>query len=325
MLDTDCAGNDGKALCNLASGQCVNCLTDSNCAGSTPVCVANECSPCTLDSQCASIDPLKPVCAKALGKCVECLNIYDCHDFTPICTQFTCQKCAKNADCAESAGFPKGKNVCDPNSGACVNCSTNSDCAGATPICVGNQCSPCRNDDDCTKQAGKFCSTFGINQGKCVECTLNGGCSGVRPVCNITNNVCGPCTVKFCKFNFPDMPCCNPSGDCSGYDPTTTTPTTTTTGRDSSSISCTMKNGTWYGSDSDILKTFSLTKSVLQPKNKRPITSFQFCCAQCSNYFEDDITCESFSIREDIAKCYLYASDSLPEQSNTNAWSGMPA
>jgi len=54
-----------------------------------------------------------------------------------------------------------------------------------------------------------------------------------------------------------------------------------------------------------------------------PMPGFTFCCAQCGNFAENDLTCKSFTYLEDQKLCFLYAEESqLSESTSSFAWSG---
>lgn len=113
--------------CNPATSVCVECLSDTNCAGTRePHCSAtNSCValPCAGDAQCASGQP-----------------------------------CRTNADCG-GAGF------CDTRTNTCSGsaaCTSNAQCGGTTPICdtARSSCVECLSNADCSGafRGGGFCN-----------------------------------------------------------------------------------------------------------------------------------------------------------------------
>src|SRR6185369_17439737 len=83
----DCVGKAGGPLCDLATGECVECLEDENCPeGST--CVDRLCDDgkCKSDDDC---DALTPLCRDD-GACVQCKSGVDCFD-GEVCSAGACQ------------------------------------------------------------------------------------------------------------------------------------------------------------------------------------------------------------------------------------------
>src|SRR5262245_4884535 len=71
--NTDCQAP--HALCNLPSGECVQCLANEDC--STLVCnaVTHGCTGCLTNADC---DPATPYCDRDDRRCVECDNASQC-------------------------------------------------------------------------------------------------------------------------------------------------------------------------------------------------------------------------------------------------------
>lgn len=76
----------------------------AQCAGTTPICVADSCVSClsTSDGEgaCAAVSPATPHCSPT-GACVGCRNIGDCGGVTPFCdaTTHVCRGCVADAEC----------------------------------------------------------------------------------------------------------------------------------------------------------------------------------------------------------------------------------
>ncbi len=122
----------GGNVCD-GSGNCVECISDAQCSGSTP-----RCNP-------------------ASNTCVRCLANSDCDDTNP-CTNDRCgtDNTCTNPPLASGTTCPGG-NVCD-SSGRCVECVSNAQCSGSsTPLCHPdfNTCVECFIDRNCP--AGRRC------------------------------------------------------------------------------------------------------------------------------------------------------------------------
>jgi hypothetical protein len=107
--------------CDLASGQCVACVEDEQCA-----------------------EAGLPRCDKALHQCVECGVDGDCSHVRPgtVCDSVTL-RCVTS--CADGGPCPLELPRCDPSTLQCVSCLTSSDCSdekscnAALHICIGKQ------------------------------------------------------------------------------------------------------------------------------------------------------------------------------------------
>ncbi|PIV99889.1 MAG: hypothetical protein COW42_09605 [Deltaproteobacteria bacterium CG17_big_fil_post_rev_8_21_14_2_50_63_7] len=127
--DAGCTSNGDctAGVCNTATGMCVDCMANGNCAAPTPTCdmATHTCvADCASNTDCT--DSALPACDVTGGVCVECIDNSTCADPTPTCDTLsnTCKaNCASNTDCV-NAGAP----VCDTNAGVCVECLGNGDC-----------------------------------------------------------------------------------------------------------------------------------------------------------------------------------------------------
>jgi Cys-rich repeat protein len=158
--DADCGLS--TLHCDTASGSCVACISDTDCAGGADKrCDAalHECVECGVDGDC----PTGQVCVIATARCAtSCSSITDCITSGYVCdlTRDICVRCFVDEMCALTPATPK----CAPD-GTCVGCTSDSNCSDATPRC--NQ----------------------VN-GSCVECVTSADCPGGQPLCDPTSLTC---------------------------------------------------------------------------------------------------------------------------------------
>jgi len=131
------AGSCGAGVCDVASGQCVECVADGDCSGANHFCNADKvCIECKSNSDCGS----NQVCNTGPGDCTEsCTTTADCAGAYPVCDtqKKLCVECTSNADCAGSAP----DSLCYAATSECKQCLTSADCSGATPVCdQGHSC-----------------------------------------------------------------------------------------------------------------------------------------------------------------------------------------
>ncbi len=194
LSDDDCADNmEGKKLCHLDKGICVQCKDNSSCSGSTPLCdeEKNICvAACTDDNSC----PVGTQCFT--GNCVDiptdgnCFRNEHCNDDTkPICNAQTdqfgkCVGCNNNEDCVNTQ---KG-HYCTINH-ECLECNEDSHCnAGETCDLADKKCYQCntttpecdedkKNVRNCNIDTHKWviteCGSKGCMNGSCNDCSLN--------------------------------------------------------------------------------------------------------------------------------------------------------
>ena len=152
-VDQDCAGDSGHPVCNLIHGQCSECATSADCGLAEPVCdvQAGECRDCLIDSHC-------PVGAACGGdhKChATCTSNGDCGDpnksFCDVLGSKECVACLIALDCSDPT-----RPIC--NDYKCVGCAIDADCtAPGLPVCKGDVCVECDGDQDCTDPAFPKC------------------------------------------------------------------------------------------------------------------------------------------------------------------------
>ncbi|MDX2024226.1 MAG: hypothetical protein SF187_28550 [Deltaproteobacteria bacterium] len=168
------------------AGECLQCLSSSDCGGSTPICNAG------------------------LGVCVACNGDFGsganlaCGMASPFCAPSGCSSvCVADAQCGSGnwcnsgACQPKVPNgqavpggVCD-GAVAARACATGV-CAVADGLCglpTGN--STCTASPQC--RVG-VCVSNGANAGTCLDCNTDSDCSGATPACSGTSNLCVTCT-----------------------------------------------------------------------------------------------------------------------------------
>lgn len=180
-------------VCDVKSGECVQCLVDRDCGGNTPVCdaAARTCVQCLVDATCgfghvcrnhsclAGCGPQAP-CSPGLGCCADaCVPV----NSDPLNCGACGNRCPMGSGCCGGQCIPLGTVL---NCGACGNaCGPGSDCCGGA-------CMPVISD-------AKNCGACGN------QCAMGSGCCGGR--CTPLNNVqnCGACGTV-----------CGPGSDCCG-------------------------------------------------------------------------------------------------------------
>lgn len=196
----------GDNMCDPATGDCVQCITDANC-DCDQECVNGIC-------QCEPGQLINPQ-----GCCVDCLNNDQCPE---------CSQCIGGA-CVEVV-CPDG--ICDPTTDRCVECIEDEIC-GVNECCVNNRCACCPGyyldaEGDCVEIPDCVTNTdcpacYRCLNGECVpivcpdgrtcvdgECVLACDCS--NPNCP-SGQVCitGPSGACFCS---PCSGICENNGDC---------------------------------------------------------------------------------------------------------------
>ena len=145
--------------------RCVECLTDGQCAGITPVCdSSHECVPCVDDGSCK--DPDWGICMES-GACGQCndSDLSLCDGKNPVC------------------GMPDG--ICldclVDSTGECKSCVTDSNCGNQSSgtVCYGNICVyGCRGEGGNGCPSGQECSSDDGGIGQCVDVGIGGGGGG---------------------------------------------------------------------------------------------------------------------------------------------------
>jgi len=218
--NADCVDDPGGAFCEVATGQCTQCLVDLDCSGETPACVSGVCASCAQAGQdfCSLVSAMTPMCDDTSGACVGCLSQADCgvpnaDNTTPVCFSAaqTCGSCSSDEQCGPDL-------VCSV-SGACVECTADSECTIDAPSCINGSCSPCDasgspDNASCVIHSSQLeiCSS---ELSSCVQCTDNIHCadSPLTPVC--TSNSCEKCTSN---EQCSGVGLCNADGTCASQD-----------------------------------------------------------------------------------------------------------
>ena len=183
------------------AGTCLDCDTDANCSGNTPV------------------------CGNTSNLCVVCsaTNTANCVNPTPICNtgSATCQACNGDMGSQATSACPSGVAPYCAASGACGKCNQNADCAVGThpgPFCnvqTGSCGTGCQQDSDCT--AVQWCNT-----GTC-QPRLPNGDTVPGDTCNATLGMraclSGECDANDKRCGLPNGELCQAdaicrSGDC---------------------------------------------------------------------------------------------------------------
>jgi Cys-rich repeat protein len=153
VTNQDCAGDSGHPVCNLIHGQCSECATSADCGLAEPVCdlQAGECRDCLLDAHC----PAGSACAGDHKCHATCGSNADCGDpnkpFCDVLGKKECVACLVGLDCLD-ATFP----IC--NDFHCVQCVADADCTvPGLLVCKGDVCVECDGDQDCTDPAFPKC------------------------------------------------------------------------------------------------------------------------------------------------------------------------
>ncbi len=193
-----------NSVCNPASGKCVGCLADSDCAHQAGT----------------------PKCDTSSKTCVECLSATDCAYSAAGCNMGYCGSCTTTADCPAN-------NTCNTDTGEC-DCSGNSGCGGNAPKCLANHGCGCVTSADCG--SGLLCDTVRNPNGACVaNCTTPAGkcqSNGLAPYCDANS---GSATYGLCLACLNDNQCaavgtapyctalgcvsCRTDSDCMGSTP----------------------------------------------------------------------------------------------------------
>lgn len=179
--DQDCGRGGGFiSFCDVATGQCVECLNDMQC-GRGRICDeqnGNVCRFVCFNGSCGR----NGVCDPAINACVDCLASTDC-DNGEVCdlSDRTCVECLSDNDCAGSPSAPR----CNTASNTCVGCTGDAEC-GAGRICEPNAqqcvstgprglCEPCDDDALCGGTSdlciGRLSTSGFVDRSCAMDCT----------------------------------------------------------------------------------------------------------------------------------------------------------
>jgi Cys-rich repeat protein len=206
-------------ICDTATGRCVDCLTDMDCAIETlnkhcdtapnsaglPAYNCEEClnnSHCPMGATCMNGDCVTPcgtamcdtgeVCDAANNRCIDCLSDMDCADET------TDKRCDLRPN---AMGLPTG---------SCEECTESSHCPTGE-VCFEDNCEPaCTSDMACATDSGtpRYCHP---TNKVCSECVTDANCPTTQPRCT-TGGSCEECITDAHCTN-PMQPYCD-DNDC---------------------------------------------------------------------------------------------------------------
>jgi Cys-rich repeat protein len=150
----------GGLRCDVPSGECVACLADAECSGSTPRCEPKShlCVPCLAGNDCPARQGCDTVTHRCLDICVDGDDV--CPGVGFICdrSRSLCIECKTSANCA---GSTTGR-VCDVPIGRCVECTGNAQCPTSKPACDrrSGRCVACLASSACG--AGAVCDPVAL-------------------------------------------------------------------------------------------------------------------------------------------------------------------
>ncbi len=162
---TGCATDQDCPLaslhCEPFSGQCLACVSDSNCTSTTG----------------------RPHCDSILHFCVQCAGDQDCTGAGMKCNPAT-RTCIK--PCSTLADCPTAGTWC--NDGVCSQCDDDFHCPSVRTYCDSSigQCTACVTDAQCTAAAAPHCNRA---VGACVGCVTSTDCPG-GTVCDPADSTC---------------------------------------------------------------------------------------------------------------------------------------
>jgi hypothetical protein len=198
--------------CDLTSGKCVGCTSDSQCTvdPAKGFCVAGSCTGCNTAGAtgCAARTDGKTTCATtgtASGQCVACVADAQCiaDPAKGFCVANACVGC-NTTGATGCSSRTDGKTVCATTgtaAGQCVQCSADSQCTTdpTKGFCVANVCTGC-NAPGATGCAARTdgkttCATTGTAAGQCVACVADAQCTANPSKGFCVADVCTGCNT----------------------------------------------------------------------------------------------------------------------------------
>lgn len=81
--------NKDRAICDVKNSDCVQCLTNTDCPLTAPVCGKdNRCGNCASNQDCKN--PAAPYCFQDTASCVQCSTDKQCPTNAPNCQKNVC-------------------------------------------------------------------------------------------------------------------------------------------------------------------------------------------------------------------------------------------
>ncbi len=167
---------DLPQVCDVVTGDCVECLDDTECSGNMA----------TGDAGAAT------TCDEARHECVRCLDDADC--MGGVCkvdmsssSGNVCVECLVNENCGGD------RPICDTATNECTaSCTSDAECRGDKPVCntSRNLCVECLDSSRCTDSTATQCN---LSSNECVECLDDAPCAATNRICDLAQNTCVEC------------------------------------------------------------------------------------------------------------------------------------
>ena len=229
----------GSPICVTSgpnAGACAACNTSADCAGTAPVCLANNtCGACSGDSAVAATNACPsgamPYCLMS-GACGKCGADTDCTaagatHAGPFCNvgSGACSSvCLTDAECGAGnwCNDLSGPGACQPTvpngqavpGGTCTMTLGARACVSAVCDTADNRCGYANGDGPCTGSNGAalcrsmVCATSGALAGKCEQCASDANCTAPTPACD-AKATCVQCTPQNATACTTSTPACN--------------------------------------------------------------------------------------------------------------------
>ena len=179
--NSQCTHLFSTPLCSITNGECVECLSISDCTGGKICSSSGVCIDCTDSIQC-TLDS-SPFCNTTIGECVECLGDADC-------LSATASHCSLNGNtcvpCTDSSH-------CEHLTSTTICTMTGSSPGICTSRCVAN-CLQCLNSTSC-----KVCLSgyYLLNTTACLTTCPDGYLQNNQAMtCDLCDPTCQTCAVK---------------------------------------------------------------------------------------------------------------------------------
>ena len=187
---TACTVGGGKVC--TATGQCVGCNTDADCASPTPLCIGQMCVSETCIDGDKNGTETDEDCG---GDCPPCMDGKDCKQdgdcASDVCKGSKCQPpaCNDGKKNGQEGDVDCGA-VCMDQCGPGKGCNQDTDCTGEECSGVNGTCTPnCMDGVQNNQEVGADCGG-----GACPGCPIGGPCAGLDANCAVgaycENNAC---------------------------------------------------------------------------------------------------------------------------------------